>query len=734
MNPDNYDVKDVAQSIALCTDVKQMADVVQFIEEIDHSWHRKPRQAVASEIWKELTRVHMVKKAPCEALVHLNMYLESLCSIEYLSYHGAWLEYKDRPAFFSRIIEGFDASPSDFLDCISKHQLQSPLDNWLIGHHNFHNYIEKEIERLDSNHILWILAHNYWWSEILELLLKQRSDIFDTSEFLNTFLEQIEELLSELPLIEILGEETILEIMTILLVSEKESFGKILDTILRLDYHVYRWIKDEDIRNQIISKKAFQESIAKTLEKCGENIEDYVFEDIYDLSDYPQFSKSPVVIAAIKKKQAEIIQKMKDGFYFSERGTTHPWDLYLAFTRFSCFAQDDTFLEIMSKMKTYVTYCCYMEEFEFVINTSRIYAEVKTNSEVVLEAITNIPLFLNDQDIQLGIARALRTKGHPSWLKQIESEKFMKSNPLILAVLGLPIDEDAIKSLVRQIRESEVPLLMIQEVLANKQFNKRGSVVKEVNKRIPEIVSMIETVEQSTDDWRMGLVSLVLHVVDSNRLLEFPEIRNAIEKRLSEFQQITSFWRPELTTYVNKKLVKKSDKAADIWQSLPDISSLTFVYDDGLHVYLDFPDEFPESRRDLENYTQYDLKSKIQQMAESGGDSAVKILIILLDQLIHQVSYSTYVYARIAGGYDNYTPGVVWCRVLDWVIIHLREKHDATVVKPLIEVLGSISEYPDDEWLSGDVFQILSHYMSNDELNTLRGQFEEQKINIDYWF
>jgi hypothetical protein len=409
------------------------------------------------------------------------------------------------------------------------------------------------------------------------------------------------------------------------------------------------------------------------------------------------------VIAAIKKKQAEIIQKMKDGFYFSERGTTHPWDLYLAFTRFSCFAQDDTFLEIMSKMKTYVTYCCYMEEFEFVINTSRIYAEVKTNSEVVLEAITNIPLFLNDQDIQLGIARALRTKGHPSWLN-------------------------------RQIRESEVPLLMIEEVLANKQFNKRGSVVKEVNKRIPEIVSMIETVEQSTDDWRMGLVSLVLHVVDSNRLLEFPEIRNAIEKRLSEFQQITSFWRPELTTYVNKKLVKKSDKAADIWQSLPDISSLTFVYDDGLHVYLDFPDEFPESRRDLENYTQYDLKSKIQQMAESGGDSAVKILIILLDQLIHQVSYSTYVYARIAGGYDNYTPGVVWCRVLDWVIIHLREKHDATVVKPLIEVLGSISEYPDDEWLSGDVFQILSHYMSNDELNTLRGQFEEQKINIDYWF
>ncbi|MHA2234617.1 MAG: hypothetical protein ACXABH_04735, partial [Candidatus Thorarchaeota archaeon] len=75
-----------------------------------------------------------------------------------------------------------------------------------------------------------------------------------------------------------------------------------------------------------------------------------------------------------------------------------------------------------------------------------------------------------------------------------------------------------------------------------------------------------------------------------------------------------------------------------------------------------------------------------------------------------------------------------WCRVLDWVIVHLRDRHNRTVVRPLIEVLYNINEFIDEEWLSGDIFRILSHHMSNDDLNTLRSQYEQQKVDIGHWF
>ncbi|MHA2047463.1 MAG: hypothetical protein ACW99G_21975 [Candidatus Thorarchaeota archaeon] len=189
----------------------------------------------------------------------------------------------------------------------------------------------------------------------------------------------------------------------------------------------------------------------------------------------------------------------------------------------------------------------------------------------------------------------------------------------------------------------------------------------------------------------------------------------------------------------NKKSGNKKDPAAQIWESFPDISSLSFILDeDGLHVLNtnDLPEEFHELgfTMDPYEYGRHDMASKIRKIAESGGRSRVKNLLIILKQLMKRVSTSTHVYAKIAGGYDNFTPGVVWCRVLDWVIVHLRDRHNRSVVKPLIEVLYQISEFNEDEWLSGDIFRILSHYMSNDEINTLRSQYEQQKVDNGYLF
>ncbi|MHA2223238.1 MAG: hypothetical protein ACXAAO_14435, partial [Candidatus Thorarchaeota archaeon] len=127
----------------------------------------------------------------------------------------------------------------------------------------------------------------------------------------------------------------------------------------------------------------------------------------------------------------------------------------------------------------------------------------------------------------------------------------------------------------------------------------------------------------------------------------------------------------------NKKSGNKKDPAAQIWESFPDISSLSFILDeDGLHVLNtnDLPEEFHELgfTMDPYEYGRHDMASKIRKIAESGGRSRVKNLLIILKQLMKRVSTSTHVYAKIAGGYDNFTPGVVWCRVLDWVIVHLR--------------------------------------------------------------
>jgi hypothetical protein len=276
---------------------------------------------------------------------------------------------------------------------------------------------------------------------------------------------------------------------------------------------------------------------------------------------------------------------------------------------------------------------------------------------------------------------------------------------------------------------------MIQEVLANKQFRKRAVVMKAIKKRIPEIVSLIETGKPSTDedDWRLSLVSLILYLVEDKNLLEYPEIKRAIEKRLPEFQKSTGFFQPEYTSLVNKKLVNMSDKAAQIWEQIPDITSLTFIYNEGVQVYHDLPEDFPDSIHPSRDF-EFNLESLIRQVGESGGESSTKILIILLEQLITQVSHSTYIWSNSGGGYDNWTPVIVWNTVLDWVITPLRDNHDSTVVRPLIELLEQINEYLGEERWSWKIFRILAHYMSNKELNTLRSQYNNKQVNYDYWY
>ena len=133
------------------------------------------------------------------------------------------------------------------------------------------------------------------------------------------------------------------------------------------------------------------------------------------------------------------------------------------------------------------------------------------------------------------------------------------------------------------------------------------------------------------------------------------------------------------------------------------------------------PEDFQESGR-LDWSQHIDLVNLIRMLGKTGGENARKILLTILNQLIEQVQYSTYVYSNKGGGYDNFTPDDVECTVLGWIIVEFRDNHDATVVKPLIDVLERTSDYT-RVGLSSKIFRILSHYLSSDELLELKKKY-----------
>lgn len=585
--------------------------------------------------------------------------------------------------------------------------------------------ITEEIDSLDVDtilkHVLDIAnkENAETWSQILLLLLQRRPEVFDNTEFLDSILKLLEEWLSHVGILDVFSEDLLEEILMSLLDSENENMKQLLDTILRLGGSGSLYWVGNGVKERLASNLTFQEAIASNFRS------DFWldFGAIIELSRYNDFTQSPPVMSSVEKQRKNILKEIEDGFSFSmEAGYYYPWDL-IHLSRFPSLNKD--IMKIMDQMKPYIAYCCYKEGMEHYDHRGT--ADPPTPGDFI-EKIVDIPFFLQDPDIQLGIAREIRTDPVQSWSVILESEDFMRSNTLILAALGAPINKDSIESLVLQIRESKILLLMIQEVLANEQFRKRAVVMKEIKKRIPEIVSKIGTIGPSTDedDWRFDLISLILYLVEDENIMGYPEIRKAIEKRLSDFKQSTGYYlfQDELYERVVKKLVlSEENPAGKIWQEIPDISSLSFIVDEGLSVYHHLPKDFPESGR-LDWEHRIDLVGLIRELGKIGGEYTTKILLIILNQLIEQVQCSTYVYAKIAGGYDNFTPDSVECTVLGWIIVEFRNNHDAIVVNPLIDVLERTSDYT-REGLSGEIFRILSHYLSSDKLTALKKKYHK---------
>ncbi|MHA1949757.1 MAG: hypothetical protein ACW99G_18710 [Candidatus Thorarchaeota archaeon] len=581
----------------------------------------------------------------------------------------------------------------------------------------------EEIESLDVEDILKHVVdiapkgNAEAWSQILLLLLQRRPEVFDNTEFLKSILGIIEEWFSHVGVLDIFSEDLLDEILMSMLDSDNDNIQRLLDTILRLGHDVIWWVKDDNIKEKLASNPVLQEAIARSFEKEIW----YEFRAIIELLEFPDFAQSTPVIESVEKQKENILKEVRDGFSFSmEAGFYYPWDIF-QLSRYPSLNKE--IMKIMDQMKPYIAHCCYREGMEHCDRSGRY--ETLTPSEFIGK-IVHIPLFLQDPDIQLGIARVIRSEPVESWTSVLESEDFMRSNPLILAALQAPINKDSIKSLVRQIRESKVPLFMIQEVLAYKQFRGKADVMKEINKRIPEIVSMIEIAKPNTDedDWKFGLISLILYLVEDKNLLEYPQIRRAIEKRLVEFHQSTGYYFYQDELYVDvltKLLLSEDDTAVKIWKEFPHATSISFVVEEGLRIYTELPHDFLESGR-IDWGQRVDLVNLIQMVGKTGGDNAKKILIILLYQLIEQVQSSTYVHAKIAGGYDNFTPDDVEFTVLGWIITELRDNHDATVVKPLIDVLDQTSDYT-RVGLSSKIFRILSHYLSSDEITELKKKF-----------
>ncbi len=422
--------------------------------------------------------------------------------------------------------------------------------------------IKEEIESLDVDsilkHVLEIgnKGDEKAWSQILLLLLQRRPEVFDNTEFLDSILKLLEEWFSHVGILDVFSEDLLEEILMSLLDSENENMKQLLDTILRLGGSGSLYWVGDDVKERLASNLTFQEAIASNFRS------DFWldFGAIIELSRYNDFTQSPPVMSSVEKQRKNILKEIQDGFSFSmEAGFYYPWDIF-QLSRFPCLKED--IIKTMDKMKPYIANCCYREGMEHYDHRGT--ADPLTPGDFI-EKIVDIPYFLQDPDIQLGIAREIRTDPVQSWSVILESEDFMRSNTLILAALRAPISEDSIESLVRQIRESKVPLLMIQEVLANEQFRKRAVVMKEIGKRILEIISMIETAEPypDEDDWRFGLVSLILHMVEDENLMGYPEIRRAIEKRLSDFQQSTGYYlfQDELYERVVTKLAESEQVA-----------------------------------------------------------------------------------------------------------------------------------------------------------------------------
>ena len=215
-------------------------------------------------------------------------------------------------------------------------------------------------------------------------LLKQRPEVFDDTEFLNRFLEIFEGFLEEVALGDIIQDETLEEILSILLKDNKNQ-RLFLDAIIRSDPIVLYRTQD-DAKEKLVSNPAFQEGVAKN---------SWEYSDIFiiDCARYPDFTKSKLINDAVEKQKEIILKEVQSGFYISEVGVSYPWDIYWL----SQYPSLETeILDIMEKVKACVAHACYVEgmyyEGEYTL----------PHPTKVVERIIDISIFLQDQDIQLG--------------------------------------------------------------------------------------------------------------------------------------------------------------------------------------------------------------------------------------------------------------------------------------------------------------------------------------------
>ena len=227
MSPDLIVLSKIAKKIALCTDEKSMKETVSKIAELG----KDLIESASFSLWNLIiSDLSTTSKSPCEVFQFLDQIFTVLHDINYQHYYHGFFPRKYKPYFMRSLITSRIESFDSFLDCVSKREPSFLLMSWLEEDEHFISQIMGKIETVNKVRILWILKYGLW-ERIPELLLKRRPEIFDDSEFLNTFLEIFEGFFEHVGILDVFSKDTLNEIMSVLVNSENDSLKMFLDTI-----------------------------------------------------------------------------------------------------------------------------------------------------------------------------------------------------------------------------------------------------------------------------------------------------------------------------------------------------------------------------------------------------------------------------------------------------------------------------------------------------------------------